>query len=130
MTDFGIVRKHNIEELDYARKRFALYCSAHKMVSLDTPYTSFKDPEGLKKELEYLKGIGMKAKFAIHPSQVDIINAAFQPTEEEIKFAQGLVEAFEVALEEGKAAINYQDKMVDIPVYKRMVKLLKRVNLR
>jgi citrate lyase beta subunit len=36
-------------------------------VSIDTPYIYYKEPEGLKKELDYLKSIGMKAKFAIHP---------------------------------------------------------------
>ena len=130
LTDFGIERKYNLEELDYFRKYFALHCAAHKIVSIDTPYVHFKNPEGLKQELEYLKGIGMKAKFAIHPLQIDIINEAFRPTENEIKFAQGLVKAFEDAMKEGKAAISYENKMCDVPVYKRMINLLKRAGLR
>ena len=100
------------------------------MISIDTPYVHFKNPEGLKEELQYLKGIGMKAKFAIHPLQIDIINEAFKPTEEEIRFASGLVVAFEKAMEEGKAAIDYENKMCDVPVYKRMVNLLERAGLR
>jgi citrate lyase subunit beta/citryl-CoA lyase len=130
LTDFGIERRYNLEELDYFRKYFALHCAAHKVVSIDTPYVHFKDPEGLKEEVEYLKEIGMKAKFAIHPLQIDIINETFRPNEIEVKFAQGLVVAFEKAMEEGKAAINYENKMCDVPVYKRMVNLLKRAGLR
>lgn len=130
LTDFGIERKYNLEELDYFRKMFALACAGHKVVSLDTPYVHFKNPEGLKEELEYLKGIGMKAKFAIHPLQIDIINAAFKPTESEIQFAKGLVEAFEAAMNEGKAAISFENKMCDVPVYKRMLNVLKRAGIR
>jgi len=130
LTDFGIERRYNLEELDFYRKHFALHCAAHNVVSIDTPYVHFKDPEGLKEELEYLKGIGMKAKFAIHPLQIDIINETFRPSAEEIKYASGLVQAFEKAMEEGKAAIDYENKMCDVPVYKRMVNLLKRAGLR
>ena len=43
-------------------------------MSIDTPYVHYKDLEGLKNELEVLKSFGMKAKFAIHPTQVDVIN--------------------------------------------------------
>lgn len=130
LTDFGIERKYNLEELDYFRKHFALHCAAHKVVSIDTPFVHFKDPEGLKKELDYLKNIGMKAKFAIHPLQIDIINEEFRPTAQEIQFAEGLVKAFEQAMEEGKAAIDYENKMCDVPVYKRMVNILKRAGMR
>jgi citrate lyase beta subunit len=130
LTDFGIERSYKLEELDYFRKYFALHCAAHKVVSIDTPYVYYKDLEGLKIGLKYLKGIGMKAKFAIHPLQIDIINEAFRPSEIEVKFAQGLVVAFEKAMKEGKAAISYENKMCDIPVYKRMVNLLKRAGLR
>lgn len=109
---------------------FALHCAAHKVISIDTPYVHFKNPEGLKQELEYLKTIGIKAKFAIHPLQIDIINEAFLPNEQQIQFAQGLVAAFEQAMKDGKAAIDYENKMCDVPVYKRMVNILKRAGLR
>eukprot|EP00343_Euplotes_focardii_P002018 CAMPEP_0205805246 /NCGR_PEP_ID=MMETSP0205-20121125/8414_1 /ASSEMBLY_ACC=CAM_ASM_000278 /TAXON_ID=36767 /ORGANISM="Euplotes focardii, Strain TN1" /LENGTH=204 /DNA_ID=CAMNT_0053076161 /DNA_START=390 /DNA_END=1004 /DNA_ORIENTATION=- len=130
LTDFGIQRKHNIEELDFYRRTFALKCAAHKMVSIDTPYVKHKDPEGLKNELEYIKGIGMNAKFAIHPLQIDIIDQAFKPNEDQIIFAVEFVKVFEKAMAEGKAAIVYENKMCDVPVYKRMVEVLKQVGLR
>lgn len=66
-ADFEIHRTEGDPELDFARKYFALCCHARKVLSIDTPYIKFKDTEGLKKELDYLKTIGMKAKFAIHP---------------------------------------------------------------
>ena len=70
MTEFGIQRDHenDINILDYAWKVIAIESRAAGIVSMDTPYVFFKNPEGLKQELSYLKSIGMKGKFAIHPS--------------------------------------------------------------
>lgn len=66
-ADFEVHRTEDRDELDFARKYFAMCCHAKKVVSIDTPYIKFKDLEGLEKELEYLKKIGFQAKFAIHP---------------------------------------------------------------
>lgn len=69
-ADFEVHRTESADELDFARKYFALCCHARKIISIDTPFVKFKDTIGLQKELEYLKKIGMKAKFAIHPVSI------------------------------------------------------------
>lgn len=66
-ADFEIDRSDNDKELDFVRKLFALNCHAYGVVSIDTPYVHFKNLPGLREELVFLKSIGMKAKFAIHP---------------------------------------------------------------
>lgn len=66
-ADFDIFRSDDDRELDYVRKHFALTCRAYGVISIDTPNIHFKNPDILKNELVYLKSIGMKAKFAIHP---------------------------------------------------------------
>jgi citrate lyase beta subunit len=71
---------------------FALACRANGIVSVDSPYTKFKDIDGLRIELEYLKQIGIKGKFAIHPTQVAPINEAFMPSKEYLDFARRLVD--------------------------------------
>ena len=72
-ADFEVYRSDDDKELDFARKIFALHCHAFGIISIDTPYVQFKNIEGLKHELQYLKSIGMKAKFAIHPVRYKII---------------------------------------------------------
>ena len=69
-ADFEIDRSDNDKELDFVRKLFALTCHAYGVVSIDTPYVHFKNLPGLKEELLFLKSIGMKAKFAIHPVRI------------------------------------------------------------
>lgn len=79
-ADFEVYRSDDDKEIDFARKLFALNCHAYGIVSIDTPYVHFKDMEGLKKELMYLKSIGMKAKFAIHPVFIFILESYYIDT--------------------------------------------------
>ena len=127
-ADLGVHRSDDDRELDFARKMFALTCAAFDgIVSIDTPYVHFKNPDGLRHELQYLKEIGMKAKLAIHPTQVPIINQEMVISKEEVEYYKGLIEAFEKAqIEERKAAIVYHEKMVDIAAYRRAKELVDR----
>ena len=67
-ADYEIERADNDSNLAWFRNYFALCCHARGVISIDTPYVHYKDQDGLKQELTYLKSIGMKAKFAIHPT--------------------------------------------------------------
>ena len=126
-ANFCVSRSADDFELDFARKLFALTCGAYNITSIDTPYVNYQDKEGLHNSLEYLKKIGFKAKFALHPEQVDIINHAFVPSQEDVEYYQAMVEAFMKAqVEDKKAAISFRGKMVDIATFKRGKSFLSR----
>jgi citrate lyase subunit beta / citryl-CoA lyase len=122
-------RSDNDKELDFVRKFFALTCHAYGVISIDTPYVHWKNLDGLKNELGYLKSIGMKAKFAIHPTQVEVINTALKPSQQEVEYYTRLVSEFEKAQKElGKAAITFEGKMIDIAAYRRAKAILRRAS--
>ena len=54
--------------------------------------TDFRDDAGLKAEAEAAAHEGFTGKLAIHPAQVEIINAAFTPSKEDIHLTRQLVE--------------------------------------
>ena len=69
----------------------------------------------------------MKAKFAIHPTQIDLINEVLSPTPEEVKYYTAMVDKFEhIQKTEGKAACVFENKMIDIAAYRRAKALLAR----
>jgi citrate lyase subunit beta/citryl-CoA lyase len=54
----------------------------------------------------------------IHPSQIEPSHRIYTPSAEDVEWAQGVVKVFEEeGLAKGAAAVTYQGKMVDTPVY-------------
>ena len=52
---------------------------------VDGVFADFRDDEGLRAESEAARREGFTGKLAIHPAQVPIINAAFTPSEDEVR---------------------------------------------
>ena len=61
---------------------------------------------------------------AIHPAQVGVINAAFQPSAEEIEFAERVVEAFRN--NPGAGTVGLDGKMIDRPHLVQAQRLLQQ----
>lgn len=80
---------------------------------VDGVFADFKDEKGLRAESEAARSEGFTGKLAIHPSQVGVINAAFMPSEEEIRRAEEIVAAFEAHPDAGVLTVG--GRMVDRP---------------
>ncbi|WP_047151802.1 HpcH/HpaI aldolase/citrate lyase family protein [Aneurinibacillus tyrosinisolvens] len=94
---------------------------------IDGVYVDIQDEEGLKKEAKLIKQLGFQGKLALHPKQNVIINDVFLPSEEEIKLARRITQAFDEAIKQGIAAIQVNGKMVDYPVAMRARKMIEQM---
>ena len=70
---------------------------------------------------------GFTGMMAIHPAQIEIINAAFTPSEEAVAHARRVVAAF--AANPGAGALQLDGKMIDAPHLKQAEALLKRAGV-
>lgn len=70
--------------------------------------------------------LGFEGGFAIHPSQVAALNAAFSPCEADITRAERIVAGFAAAKQSGAGAVLIDGRMVDLPVVLRAERLLER----
>jgi (3S)-malyl-CoA thioesterase len=59
------------------------------------------------------RDMGFDGKTLIHPAQLDIANAAFAPSEEEIDLARRQIEAFEAAKAEGRGVAVLDGRIVE-----------------
>ena len=123
-NDMAIERTEGESEIDYPRRVMCVAARAADVLALDTPYFSFRDADGLRKNSLDAKGIGFKGKFAIHPAQVDVINESFSPSSDEIENAQRVIAAFEEAEQSGRGSTSLDGKVIDVPVVKRARQLL------
>lgn len=86
---------------------------AHGLIVFDGVYNAIDDADGLARECEQGTRLGFDGKSLIHPSQIDICNAAFSPSAQEIAWAEGIVAAFAAPDTAGKGVIRANGKMVE-----------------
>ena len=72
------------------------------------------------------RALGASGSFAIHPSQVEILNRVFMPTAEEFHEAQEIVVLAREASQKGDAIATRNGKMLDEPVVARAQSTLAR----
>jgi malyl-CoA/(S)-citramalyl-CoA lyase len=98
----------------YALARIVVACRAAGVRPVDGPYGDFNDPEGLEAAARRSAAMGFDGKWAIHPSQIEPLNAAFSPSPAEIDKAKRILAALDEASAAGRGAVVLDGKMIDI----------------
>lgn len=98
---------------ELARSLCLVAAAAAEVAAIDTVFTNFKDRQGLQSYAENARRDGFCGMLAIHPGQIEIINRAFLPTQEELDAAQEIVAQF--AANPGAGTIGIDGKMIDRP---------------
>jgi len=123
-NDMGVERTDSGDEVYFARATVPVAARAAGVASLDSPFVRFRDSEALEQDSRQARRLGYTGKFAIHPSQLDIINQAFSPSPEEVSYAQQVVEVWSRAEAEARGSVDLDGRMIDVPVLKRAQNLL------
>ncbi|WIW90832.1 MULTISPECIES: HpcH/HpaI aldolase/citrate lyase family protein [unclassified Sphingobium] len=110
---------------ELARSLCLLGAAAAGVAAIETIQGDFRDLDSLKSRAEKVRRDGYRGMLAIHPAQVDVINAAFSPTTDEIAEAQAIVDLF--AAHPGVGTIGYKGGMLDRPHLSRAEQLLRQV---
>ncbi len=90
-----------------------LAARAEGLICVDGVYNAFKDDEGLRAECAEGRDMGFDGKTLIHPAQIEIANAAFGPSEEELALARRQIAAFEEAKAAGQGVAVLDGKIVE-----------------
>ncbi len=90
-----------------------LAAKAEGRVIIDGVYNAFKDDDGLRAECEQGRDMGFDGKTLIHPAQLDIANAAFAPSDDEVTLAHRQIAAYGEALARGEAVAVVDGKIVE-----------------
>jgi citrate lyase subunit beta / citryl-CoA lyase len=95
-----------------ARSLCLMAAHAAGVVPIDAVYTDFRDSDGLRRETDAARRDGFSAKAAIHPSQVEIINRCFTPTDVERRWAERVLAAFDAS---DSGVVQIDGVMMDAP---------------
>lgn len=118
-VDLGVTRTAEGNEILLARQQVALAAHAYRRGAIDTPFLALRDPEGLAHDSWTARQCGMTGKSCIHPSQLPAVKASFEPSEEQVAWAQRVLLAFDGAVADGRGATSLDGRMIDAPVADR-----------
>jgi citrate lyase subunit beta/citryl-CoA lyase len=90
------------------------------VAAIETLYPDFRDEQGLARAARVAQREGFTGMLAIHPDQVDTINAAFTPSRDDVAHAHRVVAAFA----QGAGVASLDGKMLDQPHLKQAQQIL------
>ncbi|XP_048454259.1 citramalyl-CoA lyase, mitochondrial isoform X1 [Rhincodon typus] len=118
-ASIGATRTKDAQELVYARQKVVVTAKAFGLQAIDLVYIDYKDDDGLCRQSREGALMGFTGKQVIHPRQIPIVQEAFSPSPERVKWARELIEAFEEYQKLGKGAFTFHGSMIDMPSLKQ-----------
>jgi citrate lyase subunit beta / citryl-CoA lyase len=113
----------------HCRVQTLLAAAAGGVQPIDTVYVDIRNRDGLAAECQEAAWMGYTGKITIHPDQIDIVNTAFSPSADEVAEAERLVAAMTEAEANGRMAIAFEGRMVDVPHLNRARRILARARM-
>ena len=71
--------------------------------------------------------LGCEGKWAIHPSQVELANEVFTPSDAEVERASRILQAMEDGAKEGKGAVSLDGRLIDAASIRMAQNLMRKV---
>lgn len=104
----------------YARSRVLFAARANDRFAIDAVHVNIPDLEGLRVEAEDAAASGFSGTACIHPSQVAIVRAAYNPLKDEVEWARRVIDQSTMS----RGAFQFDGKMVDAPVLRHAEAIL------
>lgn len=117
VADLGIDTQDSDHELLYARSRIVVAARAAGLEhAVDGPYTDLDDLAGLSTANERSRRLGFSGRVVVHPTQIASVNTIYSGGDR--KVLRRLVQTFEKAERDGRAAIRFDGMFVDYATYR------------
>ena len=82
--------------------------------AIDGPYLIINDLDGFREMALRARALGYDGKWALHPTQIDVLNEVFTPSQEEFDKAEAVLEAYRHATDvQATGAVMFGTEMID-----------------
>jgi citrate lyase subunit beta / citryl-CoA lyase len=111
----------------YVMSRILVAARTAGVQAIDGPYLSIENLDGLRENAGRARALGYDGKWAVHPSQIEVLNQVFSPTPEEFERAEAILRAYRHAADiERRGAVMFGSEMIDEASRKMAEQLLAR----
>ena len=128
-ADVRATRSKEGWEVFYGRSTVVTAAAAYGLEAFDMVYLDLHDLSGLEKDTLFARQMGYTGKMAIHPSQIEVFNRVFSPTEKEIAQAERLLQSYQTHDAAGSGVFTLDGRMVDKAVVRAAENFLARARL-
>lgn len=127
-TELDIDPRHPDFDLRWAHGLLIAAARAHGVApyGLLRTLAEIHDLDALRRDAERSRAFGYLGTLCIHPTQVDVLERAFSPSEDEVAHAHRVLAVLAEAEVEGRSAARLDGRMVDTPMAQRARQLLRR----
>lgn len=113
IKELGATHSKDRSNLFYVLGQTVLAARANGLAVIDGVHNDITDTDDFAFACAQARSFGFDGKTLIHPSQIDVCNAAFAPTQFELAAARAIVAAFQQPENQGKGAIKVDGRMVE-----------------
>jgi len=118
-----------LTDADEAGKRDLHWGDMWHLRAVDGPFGDISDPDGFAAQARRSAVLGCEGKWAIHPSQVDVVNEIFSPSEEEVTRAKRVISAMDEAKREGRGAVTLDGRLIDLASIRQAEVLVRKAEV-
>ncbi len=123
----GSRQTHWGDQWHFGISRMVAACRAEGLRPIDGPFGDFNDADGYRSAARRAAALGCEGKWAIHPSQVELANEVFTPSEAEVDRARRILQAMEDGAKEGKGAVSLDGRLIDAASIRMAQNLVSKV---
>ncbi len=105
----------------YARSRLIAAAAVFDVQLFDVPHINVRDLDDCESSTRRAKALGIHARSAIHPAQIERIHAALSPSADEVAHAEKVIAAYKDA--KGNVVL-LDGKFIEAPVVKKAMRVL------
>lgn len=98
----------------YMWQRTVMAARAAGKMPLGGLWQDVHDLDGLARYAERNRRFGFVGEMILHPSNVAVVNRAYTPSAEEVRYYEGMIEAYEAAVARGIGAVIYDGDHIDL----------------
>jgi citrate lyase subunit beta/citryl-CoA lyase len=124
LTDIQGTNDNEASTIFTARSIIAISARSQNVIPIDTVHIRVHDLKDLEYNLKIAKKLGFEGMLVLHPKELELVHKYFSPTEEEVKAAEEMVNAFEESKKKGAGVAIVNGKFIGPPLVKNAYKVL------
>lgn len=113
------IDRHDTANIHAALVAMRLAAGEAGIFAYDAAYADIADTDGFRAEAMMAKRLGYLGKSCVHPRQIELANAIFQPSAEDIAFSLRVLAAAKQSAAQGSGAFMVDGRMIDPPFIRR-----------